>query len=72
MMRVPCVALLLIAFASLPAMAESSVPSPRHFTVVFEISQVRVLRVKIGAGDKTEPHEMHNAVAVPLTRSSSV
>ena len=43
-----------------------NVPSPRHFVVVFENSQVRVMHVYIDAKDKTEPHELRNAVAVPL------
>jgi hypothetical protein len=66
-MRVLWLALVLVASAALPAIAQSGVPSPRHFTVVFENSQVRVLRAKVGAGDRSEPHELRNAVAVPLT-----
>jgi len=66
-MRLFSLVLLLVASAALPAMAQSTVPSPKHFTLVFENSQVRVLRAKVSAGDKTEPHEMRNAVAVPLT-----
>ncbi|HUO05122.1 MAG TPA: hypothetical protein VMU16_07995 [Candidatus Binataceae bacterium] len=61
-------AAMFLCLGAAPAFAQNATtPSPRHFQVVFENSQVRVLHVYINAKDKTEPHELHDAVAVPLT-----
>ena|SRR5438270_12448075 len=65
--RAAAIGLALTVFSLAPAMAQSEAPSPKHMTVVFENSQVRVIKVKIEAGDKTEQHELRDAVAVPLT-----
>jgi hypothetical protein len=60
-------AMVCIALAATAAAAQQApVPSPRHFKVVFENAKVRVLHVYMNAKDKTEPHEMRDAVAVPL------
>ena len=62
------VAALLLCVGVNQALAQNSnMPSPRHFTVVFENPQVRVLHVYLAAKDKTEPHELRNALAVPLS-----
>ena len=38
-----------------------------HYKVEFENSQVRVLRVKVGAGEKSIMHQHPNAVAIFMT-----
>jgi quercetin dioxygenase-like cupin family protein len=40
---------------------------PNHYKVEFENSQVRVLRVKVGAGEKSIMHRHPNAVAIFMT-----
>ena len=39
----------------------------QHYKVEFENSQVRVLRVKVGPGEKSVMHQHPNAVAIFLT-----
>ncbi len=52
--------------ATVAAAQQAPILSPKHFKVVFENAKVRVLHVYMNAKDKTEPHEMRDAVAVPL------
>lgn len=66
MLRRLCLALAFVALTVAPTMAQSSAPSPKHMTVIFENPEVRVIRVKIAADDKTEPHELRDAVAISL------
>lgn len=40
---------------------------PNHYKVEFENSEVRVLRVKVGAGEKSIMHQHPNAVAIFMT-----
>jgi len=40
---------------------------PAHHAVMFENDRVRVLRIKIGAHDKTKQHDHTNGVSIPLT-----
>jgi len=40
---------------------------PNHYKVEFENSEVRVLRVKVGPGEKSIMHQHPNAVAVFMT-----
>jgi quercetin dioxygenase-like cupin family protein len=42
----------------------------QHYTVEFENSQVRVLRIKVGAHEKSVMHRHPNAVAIFLTDAS--
>jgi quercetin dioxygenase-like cupin family protein len=42
----------------------------KHYTVEFENSQVRVLRIKVGPGEKSVMHQHPNAVAIFLTDAS--
>ncbi len=50
------------------AMAQDPVKvSSNHYKVEFENSQVRVLRVKVGAGEKSIMHRHPNAVAIFVT-----
>jgi len=44
---------------------------PEHHAVVVENDRVRVLRIKIGAHDKTKQHDHPNGVAVFLTAGQS-
>jgi quercetin dioxygenase-like cupin family protein len=51
-----------------PAFAQDPVKvDPKHYTVEFENEQVRVLRIRYGAGEKSVMHEHPAAVAVFLT-----
>ncbi|MGH7815423.1 MAG: hypothetical protein ACREQI_15650 [Candidatus Binataceae bacterium] len=68
MKRTFALAALILCLVAPSAFAQSAkVPSPRHFKVLFENSEVRVLRANVNANDKTEPHELRDAVVVPLT-----
>ena len=59
--------LFLLAFATL-AMGQDPVKvDSNHYKVEFENAQVRVLRVKVGAGEKSIMHRHPNAVAVFVT-----
>ena len=50
------------------AMAQDPVKvDSNHYKVEFENSQVRVLRVKVGAGEKSIMHRHPNAVAIFVT-----
>jgi len=42
----------------------------KHYTVEFENSQVRVLRIKVGPNEKSVMHRHPNAVAIFLTDAS--
>src|ERR671923_2523412 len=42
----------------------------KHYTVEFENSQVRVLRIKVGPKEKSVMHRHPNAVAIFLTDAS--
>jgi len=64
MRRVLYLSLFLFACA-VPALAQDPVKvDPKHYKVEFENANVRVLRVKIGAGEKSIMHKHPNAVAV--------
>lgn len=55
------------AFAG-AAMAQDPVQiDAKHYSVVLENAQVRVLRGVLGPGDKTPPHDHPATVVVPLT-----
>jgi quercetin dioxygenase-like cupin family protein len=59
---------LLIAGLSSVVMAQDPVKvDSKHYTVEFENSQVRVLRVKVGPHEKSVMHRHPNAVAIFLT-----
>lgn len=64
MRRVLYLSLFLIACA-VPALAQDPVKvDPKHYKVEFENANVRVLRVKVGPGEKSIMHQHPNAVAV--------
>jgi TonB family protein len=64
MRRVLYLSLFLFACA-VPALAQDPVKvDPKHYKVEFENANVRVLRVKIGPGEKSIMHQHPNAVAV--------
>ena len=57
--------LLFIATCTAAAMAQDPVKvDSSHYKVEFENSQVRVLRVKVGPGEKSIMHQHPNAVAI--------
>jgi quercetin dioxygenase-like cupin family protein len=57
--------LLLITTCAAAAMAQDPVKvDSNHYKVEFENSQVRVLRVKVGPGEKSIMHQHPNAVAI--------
>ena len=57
--------LLFIAICAAAAMAQDPVKvDPNHYKVEFENAQVRVLRVKVGPGEKSIMHRHPNAVAI--------
>ena len=50
------------------ALAQDAVKvDPNHYKVEFENAEVRVLRVKVGAGEKSIMHRHPNAVAIFVT-----
>ena len=60
--------LLFIATCAAAAMAQDPVKvDSNHYKVEFENSQVRVLRVKVGPGEKSIMHRHPNAVAIFMT-----
>lgn len=64
MRRVLYLSLFLFACA-VPALAQDPVKvDSQHYKVEFENANVRVLRVKIGAGEKSVMHRHPNAVAI--------
>ena len=64
MRRVLYLSLFLFACA-VPALAQDPVKvDPQHYKVEFENANVRVLRVKISAGEKSIMHRHPNAVAI--------
>lgn len=64
MRRVLYLSLFLFACA-IPALAQDPVQvDPKHYKVEFENANVRVLRIKIGPGEKSIMHQHPNAVAV--------
>lgn len=60
--------LLFIATCAAAAMAQDPVKvDSSHYKVEFENAQVRVLRVKLGPGEKSIMHRHPNAVAIFIT-----
>jgi quercetin dioxygenase-like cupin family protein len=66
-----CKLLILVLFVlSLSCVAQAQDPvkvDSQHYTVEFENAQVRVLRIKVGPGEKSVMHRHPNAVAIFLT-----
>lgn len=61
---------LLVMFLTVPVEALGQDPTEvdaKHYTVVFENDQVRVLRISYSPGEKSVMHEHPNGVAVFLT-----
>jgi quercetin dioxygenase-like cupin family protein len=62
------VSALFIMSLSSAVMAQDPVKvDPKHYTVEFENSQVRVLRIKVGPHEKSVMHRHPNAVAIFMT-----
>lgn len=60
--------MVLVGLAVFTARAQDPVKvDPKHYKVVFENDQVRVLRIHYGVHEKSVMHEHPNAVAVSLT-----
>ncbi len=58
----------LLCLAVGPVLAQDPVKvDPKHFTVVVDNDQVRVLRYKAGPHEKSPMHEHPNAVVISLT-----
>src|SRR6185436_8077554 len=71
MRRVLYLSLFLFACA-IPALAQDPVKvDSQHYKVEFENANVRVLRVKIGPGEKSIMHRHPNAVAIFQSNSRS-
>lgn len=67
MSKVAALVFFIISFA-LTALAQDPVKvDSNHYKVEFENAQVRVLRIKVGPGEKSIMHRHPNAVAVFLT-----
>ena len=67
-MRKLIASMLFIMFVTLVAMAQDPVKvDSNHYKVEFENAQVRVLRVKVGPGEKSIMHRHPNAVAIFMT-----
>lgn len=67
MTRAVVVLVALVATAA-PALAQDPVKvAPKHYSVVLENEQVRVLRAVLGPGDETPIHDHPATVVVPLT-----
>jgi len=70
MNRIVIIAVALVATAG-PALAQDPVKvASKHYTVVLENEQVRVLRGILAPGDKSPLHEHPATVVVPLTEAT--
>ena len=68
MLRVLCLGIFGLAMAATSVVAQDPVKvDSKHYTVEFENSQVRVLRVKMGPHEKSVMHRHPNLVAVFIT-----
>ena len=67
MIRVVLMLFALVA-TTVPALAQDPVKvDPKHYSLVLENDQVRVLRAVLGPGEKTPTHEHPATVVVPLS-----
>jgi quercetin dioxygenase-like cupin family protein len=67
MLKVLASALFSIALASVVIAQDSVKVDSKHYTVEFENSQVRVLRIKYGPHEKSVMHQHPDAVAIFVT-----
>lgn len=67
MSKVLAVAFFIVSLAATALAQDATKVDAKHYTVEFENSQVRVLRVKYGPNEKSVMHKHPNAVAVFLT-----
>lgn len=67
MPRILVSVLFMLALASAVLAQDPVKVDPNHYKVEFENSQVRVLRIKVGPGEKSIMHRHPNAVAIFLT-----
>jgi len=73
-MRVPvalCGALLCACIVPAVSAQDAVKVDPKHYTVVSENDQVRILKVHYGPHEKSVMHSHPNSVAVPLTDSTA-
>jgi quercetin dioxygenase-like cupin family protein len=73
-MRVPvalCRVLLCACVASTVSAQDAVKVDAKHYTVVSENDQVRILKVHYGPHEKSVMHSHPNSVAVPLTDSTA-
>ena len=73
-MRVPmalCGALLCSCIAPIVSAQDAVKVDSKHYTVVSENDQVRILKVHYGPHEKSVMHSHPNSVAVPLTDSTA-
>lgn len=69
-MRVPvalCGALLCASIVPMLSAQDAVKADPKHYTVVSENDQVRILKVHYGPHEKSVMHSHPNSVVVPLT-----
>ena len=67
MLKVLVSILFTLSFASVALAQDPVKVDAKHYTVEFENSQVRVLRIKVGPGEKSIMHRHPNAVAIFVT-----
>ena len=67
MLRILASIVFLMAFASMAMAQDAAKVDANHYKVEFENDQVRVLRVKVGPGEKSVMHSHPNAVAIFMT-----
>src|ERR1035438_257893 len=68
---VVCVALLCVCFTPILSAQDAVKVDAKHYTVVSENEQVRILKVHYGPHEKSIMHSHPNAVAVFLTSSKA-
>ena len=67
MLRIVISVLFLLTLASATMAQDPVKVDATHYKVEFENAQVRVLRIKVGPGEKSIMHQHPNAVAIFLT-----
>ena len=68
---VVCVALLCVCFTAILSAQDAAKVDAKHYTVLSENDQVRILKVHYGPHEKSVMHSHPNAVAVFLTTSKA-
>src|ERR1035438_2347534 len=68
---VVCVAVLCVCFTAILSAQDAAKVDAKHYTVLSENDQVRILKVHYGPHEKSVMHSHPNAVAVFLTSSKA-